>query len=73
MENIYCGTPVVAFNCTSIPELIDHKIDGYVARYKDSDDLIEGIKYFYNNRHDVSWTKFNTTDVLKMHLALITN
>lgn len=73
LENIYCGTPVVAFNCTSIPELIDHKIDGYVARYKDSDDLIEGIKYFYDNRHDVSWTKFNTTDVLKMHLALITN
>lgn len=71
LENIYCGTPVVAFDCTSIPELIDHKVDGYVAKYKDSDDLVDGIKFFYEHHHDVSWTKFSTNDVYNMHYDLI--
>jgi hypothetical protein len=28
-----------------IPEMIDHKENGYVARYKDAQDLAEGIRY----------------------------
>jgi glycosyltransferase involved in cell wall biosynthesis len=40
-----CGTPCVGFNTGGIPEMIDHKQTGYIARYKDSADMAEGIHY----------------------------
>lgn len=45
MEAMACGTPCVGFNVGGIPEMIDHKQNGYVAKYKDAKDLAEGIKY----------------------------
>lgn len=45
MEAMACGTPCVGFNVGGIPEMIDHKGNGYVARYKDAKDLAEGIRY----------------------------
>ena len=49
MESMACGTPCVGFNVGGIPEMIDHKINGYVAKYKDSEDLAEGIRYIIEN------------------------
>jgi glycosyltransferase involved in cell wall biosynthesis len=45
MESMACGTPVVAFNTGGIPEMIDHKTNGYLADYKSTDDLKAGILY----------------------------
>ena len=45
MEAMACGTPCVGFNVGGIPEMIDHKENGYVARYKEAADLAEGIRY----------------------------
>jgi len=45
LEALCCGTPVVGFNVGGIPDLIDHKINGYLANYKDADDLAEGIRF----------------------------
>lgn len=45
MEAMSCGTPCVGFNVGGIPEMIDHKLNGYVAEYKNARDLAEGIKY----------------------------
>jgi glycosyltransferase involved in cell wall biosynthesis len=45
MESLACGTPVVAFNTGGIPDMIDHKINGYLAEYKSVDDLANGIKW----------------------------
>jgi glycosyltransferase involved in cell wall biosynthesis len=50
MESLSCGTPVVAFKTGGIPDLIDHKINGYLADYKSSDDLVNGILWAYENR-----------------------
>ena len=44
-EAMSCGTPCVGFNVGGIPEMIHHKKDGYVAEYKNSKDLAEGIQY----------------------------
>jgi len=38
-----CGIPSVGFNVGGIPEMIEHGKTGYVAKYKDSGDLAEGI------------------------------
>lgn len=43
MESLACGTPVVAFNSGGIPEMIDHLQNGYLAEYKNTDDLVNGI------------------------------
>lgn len=45
MEAMACGVPSVGFKVGGIPEMIDHQRNGYVARYKDADDLAEGIHW----------------------------
>lgn len=45
VEAMSCGTPCVGFRVGGIPEMIHHLRDGYVARYRDADDLAEGIRY----------------------------
>ena len=48
MESMACGTPCVGFNVGGIPEMIDHKKNGYVAEYKNAKDLAEGIHWVFN-------------------------
>ncbi len=45
MEAMACGVPCVGFEVGGIPEMIDHRRNGYVARFKDTDDLADGIRY----------------------------
>ncbi len=45
MESMACGTPCVGFATGGIPEMIDHRVNGYVANYKDADDLASGIRW----------------------------
>ena len=45
MESMACGTPVIGFNVGGIPEMIDHKLNGYLANYKSAEDLAKGIQY----------------------------
>lgn len=45
LEAQACGLPVVSFKTGGIPELVEHKINGYVANYKDSNDLKAGLDY----------------------------
>ncbi|MDP4222856.1 MAG: glycosyltransferase [Bacteroidota bacterium] len=40
-----CGTPVVGFEVGGIPEIIRHKENGYLAKYRDAGDLASGIKF----------------------------
>jgi glycosyltransferase involved in cell wall biosynthesis len=44
MEAMACGTPVVAFDNTAVPEVVRHLETGYLARSKDADDLASGIR-----------------------------
>lgn len=45
MESMACGVPGVGFKVGGIPEMIDHLKTGYVANYRDADDLAEGIHW----------------------------
>jgi len=42
-ESLSCGTPVTAFDIGGNSDLIDHQVNGYLAREKDADDLAGGI------------------------------
>ena len=45
MEAMACGVPCVAFKVGGIPEEIDHLKNGYVAVYRDAEDLAKGIAW----------------------------
>lgn len=45
MEAMACGVPSVGFDVGGIPEMIDHKKNGYVAKYRDAEDLARGISW----------------------------
>lgn len=40
-----CGCPVVAFNCTGLPDVVAHKKTGYLATPYDTKDLANGIDW----------------------------
>ena len=48
-EALSCGTPVVAFQCSGIQEVVNHKVDGYLAQPYISEDLAEGILWCLKN------------------------
>ena len=56
MESMACGTPCVGFNIGGIPEMIDHKQNGYVANYKDAQDLANGLLWVLQQSDTVSDT-----------------
>ncbi|RLD80493.1 MAG: glycosyl transferase group 1, partial [Bacteroidetes bacterium] len=49
MESLACGTPVLAFKTGGIPEMIDHKKNGYLADYKSAEDLKKGLVFILNH------------------------
>ncbi len=45
MEAMACGVPCVGFRVGGIPEEIDHQKNGYVAAYRDAEDLCRGLRW----------------------------
>jgi glycosyltransferase involved in cell wall biosynthesis len=45
MEAMACGVPCVGFKVGGIPEEIDHLKNGYVAEYKNAEDLARGMRW----------------------------
>ena len=45
-----CGCPVVAFNCTGLPEVVDHCVTGYLATPYRPDDLAHGIEWVLEDK-----------------------
>jgi glycosyltransferase involved in cell wall biosynthesis len=41
IEAMACGTPVIAFNCGSVPEVMDHGVTGFVVR--DIDEAVAAV------------------------------
>ena len=53
MESLSCAIPVVAFNIGGNGDMIEHKINGYLAKPFDASDLKDGIEWILNT------TKYN--------------
>jgi glycosyltransferase involved in cell wall biosynthesis len=45
-----CGCPVVAFNCTGLPEVVDHRVTGYLAQPYQPEDLARGIAWVLEDK-----------------------
>jgi glycosyltransferase involved in cell wall biosynthesis len=70
-EALSCGTPVVAFNTGGIPDMVQHKVNGYLATYKDARDIVNGIQFVLNNKIVGHLSpNFDTGNTIKKHLEL---
>jgi glycosyltransferase involved in cell wall biosynthesis len=49
MESLSCGTPVVAFNIGGNSDMIENRINGYLATPFSADDLVKGIDWVLDN------------------------
>lgn len=52
MEAMACGVPCVGFEVGGIPEMIDHRENGYVAHYKDAQSLAAGMAWILDEETD---------------------
>jgi len=83
LEALACGTPVVAFSTGGIPELIEHKIDGYLAAYRDQEDFENGLRQILSVDFDHTAaqghavekirTKFSLEGMIEGYLKLYTS
>ncbi len=72
MEALSCGTPVVGFNVGGIPDMIRHKENGYLAKYKDADDVSEGIKFCLKNKiQGYLLPEIDPTLTVKRHVEML--
>ena len=78
-EAMYCKTPVVCFSNTSIAEIVNHKINGYVVQNFDSNQLKDGIEWLSraidNNSLNVESVKnrieeFGSDKIAKKYIKL---
>lgn len=61
MESLACGTPAVGFEVGGIPEMIDHMSNGYLAKYKSTEDLAKGMYWvlYEANQKEISEKAIN--------------
>lgn len=72
MEALSCGTPVVGFNVGGIPDMIRHKENGYLAKYKDAEDVSEGIKFCLKNKiQGYLLPEIDPTLTVKRHVEML--
>jgi glycosyltransferase involved in cell wall biosynthesis len=76
VESMACDTPVVGFDTGGIPDLIKHKENGYLARYKDAEDLARGIEWVISQPPEVLHVRKSIIEMLhpekiiKLHSGL---
>jgi len=42
IESMACGTPVIAYECGSVPEVMEDGVTGFIVR--DLDDAVKGVE-----------------------------
>ena len=67
MEAMACGIPCVGFKVGGIPEEIDHQKNGYVAAYRDAEDLARGIHWVLQEADYEALSKSAVTKVSRSY------
>lgn len=72
LENLLCGTPVVGFDTTGIPEMVKTGETGYLAKFKSSNDLAKGIEFLLSSKIKLDFReKYSTKKIVESHIRLI--
>ncbi len=74
MEAMACGTPCVGFDVGGIPDLIEHKKNGYLSNYMDISDLANGIKWILEDNERLKTCSLESREKIEQEfdIALVT-
>lgn len=64
IEGMACGCPAVSFDNSGQTDIISHMGNGYLARYKDTDDLATGIQWVIDHRES---SRLDEACIRKVH------
>lgn len=64
IEGMACGCPAVSFDNSGQTDIISHLGNGYLARYKDTDDLATGIQWVIDHRES---SRLDEACIRKVH------
>jgi glycosyltransferase involved in cell wall biosynthesis len=70
LESISCGTPVIAFDYSGPKDIIQHKVNGYLARPYDSNDFADGISWFFSDKVDTSKVSSDARKIAETNFSL---
>lgn len=65
MEALSCGTPVCCFNIGGNSDMVEHQVNGYLAKEKDCSDLTHGIQECIS--HSIEWGTAARESVVKKY------
>lgn len=72
LEWFACGCPIVTFDIWWVAELVQHKINGYVAKYKDADDLMRWFERAMSTKHNICLEqRFTSDDMVRQYKELL--
>lgn len=71
IEAMACGTPVIAFNCGSVPEVIDHGESGFIVNSVQEAVAAVNDLYHFDRRHcrEVFLQRFTATTMARNYVA----
>ncbi len=61
-EALACGTPVVAFDATGPKDIVDHKVNGYLVKPYDVEDLRRGMAWILEDVERLSQLKIQARE-----------
>jgi glycosyltransferase involved in cell wall biosynthesis len=78
LESLSCGTPLVSFGIGGLTDIIQHKVNGYLASPFDSRDLAKGIEFLLNKddkalsavARDSVLSRYSYEKISKLYLEL---
>lgn len=77
LESLHCETPCVVFENTGTTSIVNHKVNGYIAKYKSSEDLKLGINWVLNNtkivKSNIKRTlgKFDNKEIISQYIKFL--
>ena len=71
MESLSCGTPVVGFDIGGNSDMLEHKMNGYLAKPFDTTDLANGIDWILNNENYENLAKNAREKIVKSFDSIV--
>ncbi len=69
MESLACATPVCCFAIGGNGDMVEHQVNGYLAKEKDAEDLAQGIRWCLENNKDGSLSKAAEKKVMENYMV----
>ncbi len=70
LEALASGTPIIAFDVGGVPDMVRHMETGYLAKYRDSEDLARGVELLLGDMSRLRFMAERCREVAESEYAL---